>query len=320
MVAALRIARRTGLAVLFAAGLAPAQAELVLESATPVYRLNDLAANLAEQPAPLRADLARVAIEELAAAYSDEAQRARRDARRRGQAGELWRWATAVEKLATDYAALAADIRPETPVELDISPEGSLYLIVDGRPVIAGSPRMREQAAYEQRVIARFCELNRCEGLLDAPLADGAPAYPPAHAPAEVQWSFSQQAGPVCASGDGLEFQFLNMENLGPKREACGRAIAELNTLVEAIAREVAGGIRVDWNRFVIQHLSDDEEQVLLNGEGDYLRLALPLLVARQELVEVVRPWLAAKVNGQRYALVVINAGRVLAPAGRPLE
>lgn len=287
---------------------------------TQVYRLNGLAANLAGQAAPLRSDLARVTIEELAAAYSDEAQRARRDTRDRTQQGDLRRWAAAVETLARDYTSLAASILPDTPVELSIGPEGSLYLIVSGRPVIASSPRMREQTAFEQRVIVRFCELNRCEGLLDEPVAAAAAAYAPDISNAEVQWSFSQQAGPVCASGDGLEFQFLNMENLGPKRIACERAVAELNALAAAISREVASGIRMDWSRFVIQHLPDVDEQVMLNGTGDYLRLALPTLVARQELVHLVQPWLAAKTNGQHYTLVVLNAGRLLAPAGQPLE
>lgn len=308
----------TGLLCL-AAG-AVAQPDAQLEHATPAYRLNGLALALDDQPAPLRADLARIALEELATAYSDEARRARSDARRRKDGDELWRWAAAVERLATDYSDLAAAIYPDTPVELSTGPEGSLYLIVAGRPVIASSPRVREQAAFEQRVIARFCELNRCAGLLAEPVQDTTRTQPQEPARAAVQWSFSQQAGPVCAGGDGLEFQFLNMENLGPKREACERAVAELNTLVDAIAHEVSAGVRVDWNRFVIQHLPDGEEQVLLNGEGDYLRLALPVLVARQELVDLVRPWLAARVQGRRYALVVINAGRVLAPAGRPLE
>jgi hypothetical protein len=290
------------------------------EHAAPAYRLNSLAASLADQPAPLRADLARITLEELATAYSEEAQRARSDAYRRKDGGELWRWARAVEGLATDYSALAAEIYPDTPVELDTSPEGSLYLIVAGRPVIASCPRVREQTGFEQRVIARFCELNRCDGLLEEPVQDAAAPPGPEPARAVLQWSFSQQAGPVCASSDGLEFQFLNRENLGPKREACTRAVTELNALVDAIARESAAGVRVDWNRFTIQHLPDGEEQVLLNGEGDYLRLALPTLVARQELVRTVLPWLAARISGRPYTLVVINAGRVLAPAGHPLE
>lgn len=287
----------------------------------PVYRLNALAANLADGPAPLRADLARVAIDELATAYREEAARARGDRRQRAKQRELWRWAAAVDKLATDYAALAQTILPDTPVEIGIGPEDGLYLIVAGRPVVVSSPRMQEQAAFEQRVITRFCELNLCDDLLDEPAATTAPAYAPPAGSNTARWSFSQQAGPVCGTADGLEFQFLNMENLGPKREACARVVAELNTLAAAIAQQVAGGIRVDWNALAIGTRPGAEEQtVILNGEGDFLRLALPTLAGRQELLAIVRPWLAARANGQRFALVVLHAGRLLAPPGRPLE
>jgi len=288
---------------------------------TPVYRLNSLAANLADGPAPLLADLARVALEEMVTAYDEEATRARRDRRHRAQRGELWRWATAVEKLAADYAALAQTILPDTPIEISIGPDNGLYLIVDGRPVAVSSPRLREQAAFEQRIIARFCELDLCDDLLDEPAASSPPAYVPALGADTTRWSFSQQAGPVCGTDDGLEFQFLNMENLGPKREACTRVVGELNTLAAAIALQVAGGIRVDWNALAIGRGAQAEEQtVILNGEGDFLRLALPALAERGALLAIVRPWLAAKVSGQRYPLVVLNAGQLLAPPGRPLE
>jgi len=224
-----------------------------------------------------------------------------------------------VEHLATDYTALAETIAPDTPVQIDIGPEASVYLIVAGRPVGVSSPRLREQAAFEQRVIARFCELDRCEGLLDEPdRPTGATAV---YQPATAQWSFSQHAGPVCGTGDGLEFQFQNTDNLERKRTICAQIVAELNTLVAAIAQDVAGGIRVDWNMLAIRTLPDgDAQRVSLNGEGDSLQLALPALAARESLLAIVRPWLAAKVNGQHYSLVVINAGQQLAPPGQTLE
>ena len=294
------------------------QAQVAAQPA-PVYRLNRLAAHLADGPAPLRADLARIAISELAAAYTDEAGRARRDRRHRSQQGDLWRWAAAVERLAANYTALAESITPDTPVQVSIGPSDSVYLIVAGRPVGVSSPRMREQAAFEQRVIARFCELNRCEDLLDEPDTPAAPAT--AYQPSTAQWSFSQQAGPVCGTGDGLEFQFQNTDNLERKRAVCAQVVAELNTLAAAIAHDQAGGIRVDWNTLAVRTLPDgDAQQVTLNGEGDYLQLSLPALAMRQDLLAIVRPWLAAKVNGQRYSLVVINAGQRLAAPGQVLE
>jgi hypothetical protein len=203
---------------------------------------------------------------------------------------------------------------------VSIGPEGSLYLIVDGRPVAVASPRLGEQMAFEQRVLARFCERNRCENLVDEP-GSSVPASLEGTNSAAPRWSFSQNAGPVCSTGDGLEFQFLNADNLGEKRVACSRVVAELNALAAAIVQREAGGVRVEWNSLALHSLANGQgEQVVLNKDGDYLRIEAPALAVTPALFTLVRPWLAAKVKGERYRLVVINAGRLLAPYGQGLE
>jgi hypothetical protein len=288
-------------------------------SLVPRVGLNRLAMGIADGPAPLRADLARIALSELAAVYAAEAEVARQDMLSRAKQRELSTWANAVAKLATDYATLAESVTLTTPVHLSIGPESNLHLVVAGRLVVVSSPRMREQAEFEQRVITRFCELNRCEGLLDEPATAVATTID--GKTSATQWSFSQQAGPVCGTSDGLEFQFMNMDNLARKRRVCARVVTELNTLAAAIAQKTADGVRVDWNRLAIHSLPDGEEHhVMLNGVGDYLQLPLPALAVREGMFIVVRPWLAAKVNGEHYSLVVLHAGRRLAAPGQTLE
>jgi hypothetical protein len=305
------------LLLLYCLPLGTAMAQGVAHLA-PVSGLNRLAANIANGPAPLRSDLARIAFTELAAVYADEAERAHREMRDRAKQRELSSWAAAVRDLAAEFAALAETVTPDTPVQVSIGPEHGLYLLVEGRPVMVSSPRMREQVAFEQRVIAHFCALNQCRGLLDEPaMATAATATGKTATP---QWSFSQVAGPVCGTGDGLEFQFMNADNIGRKRAACARIVSELNTLATALTQQTAGGIRLDWNRLAIHPLPDGDEQVILNGEGDYLRLRLPVLAARPELFAVLRSWLAAKVKGRLYPLVVLHAERMLEPPGQTLE
>jgi len=282
------------------------------------YGLNRLATRIADEPAPLRSDLARIAITELAAVYADEAARARQDMRRRTQLRELSTWVAAVEALAVEYAALADSLTPGTPVQIIIGTGDNLHLIVDGRPVVVSNPRMREQAAFAQRIITHFCALNRCEGLLDDPEITA--ATPVVSGSAIPQWQFSQDTGPVCSTADGLEFQFMNAENLRQKREVCTRIVAELDMLAAALTRDIADGKRVDWGKLAIHPVPDGYEQVTLNSEGDYLRLPLPALVARAELFTLLRPWLAAKVKGTPYAFVVLHAERRLALPGQPLE
>ena len=132
---------------------------------TPVYSLNQLAVRVADEPVPLQSDLARIALTELAAVYADEAEQARYEMRHRAKRPASRRWSVAVQKLADDYAALAESVMPSTTIQVNIGPEGSLYLQLDGKMVVVSSPRMNEQSAFEQRVIERFCNLNRCADL-----------------------------------------------------------------------------------------------------------------------------------------------------------
>lgn len=286
--------------------------------ATPAYRLNDLAIAIADEPVTLRVDLARIALAELATIYDEEAERARRDVHRKSQKSGLMRWSRAVQDLALDYATLAESITLTTPVEVSIGPENSLYLAVGGRMVAVSSPRMNEQLEYEQRVIEQFCSLNRCEDLLNDPaiLVETTTPQPAGM----TRWTFSQRMGPVCETTDGLQFQFRNVENLGRKRDTCARVVDELSTLSTAIARHTAVGTRVDWNQLIIHPLADGNDQVTLNREGDFLRLSLPYLAEREQLLIIIRPWLAAKVQGTPYTLVVLHAGELLGPPGYPLE
>jgi len=276
--------------------------------------LNRLAMSLAEAPGPLRTDLAYTAISELAAAYAREADRAQRDKRYRAGDRDLRRWATAVEQMASELSVLAETVTFATSVDIGISPGNHLYLIVDGRPVLVDGPKPREQRDLEQRIIERFCSLNLCDELLAESAALGSTPGPPAAPP---MWRFSQQAGPVCATDDGLEFQFQDTQHLREKREACAQVVAELNLLAAEIGRQLELGVRVDWNTLSIRRLPGQfPHRVMLSADGEYLQLSLPALAAMPEIFALVRPWLAARITGSRYRLVVINAERLLAPLG----
>jgi hypothetical protein len=281
-------------------------------------RLNDLALAVANGHIMLRVDLAQIALTELAATYDDEARRARQDMRTRAKKPGLGRWSAEVQSLAEDYRALAESISQYTTIDINIGAENSLYLTIDGRLVAVSSPRMNEQSAFEQNIIAQFCALNRCEELLEMPMAAAAKTV--ADRAGTTRWSFSQNAGPVCEGTDGLQFQFSNMDNLGRKRDVCARTVTELNTLTAALATKLEFGVRIDWERIMIRSLPGGEEQVTLNREGDYIQQSLPTLAQRRDLFRLVRPWLAAKAKGTPYPMVVLNAGRLLGEPGYPLE
>jgi hypothetical protein len=282
-------------------------------------QITRLAAALVDAPESMRADFAVAAIAEMVVDYNEEATRARREARSRAGKRDLGRWAVAVDRYAAELAALASGVTPETPVSVTLGAGNSISLDIDGTPVLVSSPRVREQFAFEQRVLERFCAFYSCDELI-AGYHPPQPAASATDTDMETHWSFSQQAGPTCSTSDGLEFQFQDMTDIGAKREACGMIVRELNALAAALAWNISNGSRIDWNRLAIHELPGEEEhRVDLAADGSTLRLPLPALAATPGLFELVRPWLAAKVGGRPdYRLVVINADRLMAPLIRP--
>jgi hypothetical protein len=274
-------------------------------------RFNRLAVAISKEAEPVRADFALIAISEMAAAHTKEAERARQDARA-GKRQELMRWAGAVDDYAAELAAVGETLTPETEVNISIGPDNGVYMNIAGRPVMVGTPRAREQREFEQRIIERFCAAYRCDDFV----AD----LEPAATRAQVQglppsWSFSQYSGPACSTADGLELQFQTMQELRRKRDVCTRLVAELYQLLAAIERESGAGVRVDWNRLEIRGNSNAEEQlVVLNGSGDTLQLAVPGLAAVPDFLRRSLPWLAARVKGESYHLVLLNADTLVAP------
>lgn len=285
--------------------------------AHPASQINRLATALADAPSELRADFAMAAITEMVAGYNEEALRARREARGRAGSRDLGRWSLAVDAYAAKLTMIADRVHADTPIGITIGADNIIILDIDGRPVLLSSPRVREQSAFEERVLERFCYQHPCEELI-------AGYQPPQVAEAtrdpEIVWTFSQQAGPTCSTSDGLEFQFRTMQDIGEKRAICANIVRELNLLATTLAWHIANGARIDWNRLVILGSPGEaEQQIELGTGGETLRLPLPSLIETPRLFELVRPWVAAKANGQpQYRLVVLNADELMAPLLQP--
>ena len=89
-----------------------------------------------------------------------------------------------------------------------------------------------------------------------------------------------------------------------------------LNQLAVRVADEPVP-LQSDLARIALTELAvharvDGDEQVIFNGTGHYLRLPLPTLAPRRELLKRVRPWLAAKAKGTPVTFVILNAGPLL--------
>jgi hypothetical protein len=276
--------------------------------------LNRLAAAISQAPAEVRADFAAVALAELAATHTAEADRARAEARSRPGERDLLSWAAAADAYARELQALAEDIAGAATLEVGtgLGPEAVVHIGIDGRLVMLTIPRPRQRPVFEQRVIEQFCNRFRCEDYLSDHQPSQAFLQPVATQP---RWSFSQQAGPACSTGDGLVFQFTNTSDLALKRRACSRVAGELNMLAGRLASKIALGVRIDWNRLAVLDVPGETRQlVTLNGDGEGLVLPLPALAGAPELFRLLRPWLAARVDGNSYRLVLLNSDDLMRP------
>jgi hypothetical protein len=160
-------------------------------------------------------------------------------------------------------------------------------------------------------VIEQFCSQYPCDEYLADYQPPQAMLQPVA---SNARWSFSQHAGPACSTDDGLVFQFRNTTGLAGKRRACSQVVSELNRLAAQLAQEIALGTRIDWNSLAIHPAPGEElHLVTLNGDGDTTVLRLPALAGATTLFRQLRPWLAARVNGNSYRLVLINSDRLMA-------
>jgi hypothetical protein len=267
---------------------------------------------LADAPEPMRADFAVIAIAQMAEVHRAEAERARQEAPQLAKDRDPLRWAGAVDAYAAQLLAIADAISPQTTVIIKTGAANDVYLVIDGTPVMVNGPVATQQVAFEQQIIERYCTLYPCNELL---AGYQAPLPPSQSDQAATHWSFSQNAGPVCSSADGLEFQFRDMENLPGYRKACAQIMAELDTLVRGIRHSRSSGVRVEWNSLAIHALSGSEHhQITLNTAGAVILAPLPGLATTPQLLTLVGPWLASRVSGNSYRLVVINADRHLAP------
>jgi hypothetical protein len=280
--------------------------------------LVQIAMVIEDSPLPMRRDFAWLAMSEMANMYTEEANRARLETRHTARARDTARWAASVDAYAARIKAMADSITDATPVEISIGAGGSVNLFVGGEPVIVTGVFTGQQAAYEQQVIEQFCVLYLCERLL----TEFELSVPDTKVIAKKRrrnaayWSFSEYAGPVCMTDDGLEFQFREMSGIIQKRAVCSQIVAELYDLVYVLARKHKQGIMVDWGALEINPIAGSEgHQVVLNSSDD-IRIPLPGLAASKDLFRVVRPWLAARAKGQEFHLVVLNAGHLMQGVG----
>ncbi len=284
----------------------PRQLQAVSSPLAPVV------ASLGNATAEARLDFARLLVEALVEAYENELDPSIFQRRRNApDRQKLARWHQAVQPLLSELRLAQANLYVASSVSVHLDRHQQVLLLIDGAPLWAAWPRIDAQIRAERDLAREFCQLHPCEQRpLDSLVAS-------VWSPEGVrgQWVLSQRHPPTWETSAGLRCEFRDMSERADHEALCRAVVRDLEMLADALEMAMRGGERIQWTRLALEsdpglHL----HQVIVNEQGDYLRLAVPALDrARVDWREAGR-WLRARVHGEPAAMATVvratNRGR----------
>ena len=254
---------------------------------------------------PLREDFSSIALVELTEIYLAEADLARNEAQALQGDPALRGWSRAVERFAEQLLLVQQDVAIGLPVELRRHDREVPAVSVAGRTVMLAHPRRAQQAAFEQRVLARFCTTAPCTRLTGTEAATA--PIPVAPSPMSPSWEFSP-SGPLCRYR-GLAVQFSAGGNLAAQRARCDALMLEAETLAAELAWQARHDVEVTWDALAVSATAHRPEHlVLLNQAGDSLLISVPLIHATPGLLDALTPWLRQRHRAGESASVQLDA------------
>ncbi len=261
---------------------------------------------------------ARIALVQMTAAYEAELDRAGEAAPKTPAARKkLTRWRFATRRFLTEFQEMSRALESGAPLRLHVDQQHRVLMFVGDHPMIVNGPRIGKKEALEQRIRDEFCVAYECEPLL----AEEKRSEPPEpELPPGGTWALGHNRRPRYETVDGLLFEFRNMSDRGRKEQACLAVIPELRELAKALRKAREARYAIDWAGLAIEALpASEDHQVILNTQGDYLRLTLPRLEKAEQVWREALPWLRARSDGKNYRMRFRNSERLLpmATAGR---
>lgn len=266
---------------------------------------------ISEQSVEIRAEFARVALQQLALAHSLEAELAREELAASSDPQKLVGWAAAVDRFANDLTRMArelenyesenfadgfgSDFSNHLSVAFSYTGQGVVALTGTGRMIILSHPRYEQQRALEQSILKEFCARESCDSFVEIPLSSK-PNIPVTTAVVKPAWNFTEE-GYVC-SLDGIDLVFPSDGNLRQQRMNCAAIMQEIMRLRDEVTWQVRHSVAVAWNEVSLFATPiDNEHRVQLNRAGDSILLKLPLLAANSNLLGAAIQWLRRRIE-----------------------
>jgi hypothetical protein len=284
----------------------PTEIRLPQESALGLF---ELAAQVSAGDETQQRDFAWVALAELLAAYEDEAATSRQAKPRDRKAWlKLSRWRSAAWAFSEELRQRLDALPQGAQVRIIAQGPNPVLISIDGQPTVISGPRAWDDQRLEQRIVLGYCSLQTCD--LGPEPEPALPGSTPDPAPTG-HWEYRQDRRPRYSTGDGLVFEFDQLDGA----QAAGAAAEQLAGELRELATQLRGvrdlGTAVDWDNLQLRPRGDEDRHwVLLNRNGDYLRASLPRLYRNPELLRDAGPWLSARAEGEQTFLQIRQAER----------
>ena len=295
-------------ALLLATASASAMAEDTRGQAMPLKRqvalrpspLVTLARNLRTADEQLRSEFAVIALQALRDSYAHELEvSAQENPSSADKQAKLARWQRGTRDLISQLDVARDELALGAAVNLQVDATRQVILLVGARPVIVAAPSPSTEREIERVVVAQFCAFNDC-GFLDHEATASTPAT------AGV-WSFSEGNRPAYAVGTDLRCEFTTLADRRRKEAQCARLWEELERLAAALAQARDQGNVIAWDATRLKPAAGgDDALLMINAQGAYLRLPLPLLsgVNTETWLRIV-DWLRRRNSGGSHDLSI---------------
>lgn len=262
-----------------------------------------------------RAHFARLALDELMLAYTDQVERSGRPQRLAGDKTDLRPWRAATLEFVERLRALRERVDFGAPVQVVAAAGGGVTLFIDREPVMLSGPDLRGLDTPQQSVAARFCAAYDCSSPAAAGGGEGHAVFDDGDA--APHWSFAQDRSPALVAGEGVRFVYADLSQREEKEQRSRQVMAELRNLVRVLRVAYDNGRELDWERMsLVARGNGALERVRINGHGEQMFLSMPILARTPGFWRQTRPWVRAQVEGRPYTLTVHETALTAAADG----
>ncbi len=276
----------------------PVSASTSVQSPQPrVSNLKRLGYFLQSENREVRMEFATIALEKMIVAYETELEQLSAPGQfSLKEKNKRFRWAKAVSQYL-DYLYAFYEVIKQAPlVEVIADQPGPVQLLSGEFLLPISSPRIAKPEQLETDIVQAFCDSYACDvQAFEEPVEVVAKPSP------RSGWSFRAGFGSTYQTVDGLNFMFSNVRQKNIKEQISLRIAQQLRLLGEALARASKRGQTIDWNFLKITSQGNgDDQRLALSTVSPVVRIALPDLALTDGVLEIAKPWLKARLEGQQ--------------------